>query len=421
METIYDTLSCKFRTPIADIKSRFNTLQILNESQYKNSRTILRFRCILCTTEFDRKVCILKRGHACPVCSARKIGKSLKTTQVFGASCDVRKQMWIEKCQQMHPGLFIYDKVEYTNKCTKVVLGCVKCDNDFEILPSQLSVARNRKIVGCPSCNCKQRGRDRSLPKEEIIERIKLKWSVVDWKNATSIGHSILVSCNECGYNTLGCIGNLIKNYGCMQCYNKRRGDTLRFTNKEIIDRFIEKWGELYTYNKVQYTNIFTSITVTCKIHGDFATIPHDHERGIGCPECKTTSEIRVFGILKELFPDVIYQYKIESCKKVRYLPFDYYIPSQSLIIELDGNQHFKHIPMWKNNVNQQIERDVYKMKIAHENGIRVLRIYQPDVYRKSDKWIADTILENINNCTDKYIFISSNDTIYNTHKQKLG
>lgn len=45
-------------------------------------------------------------------------------------------------------------------------------------------------------------------------------------------------------------------------------------------------WGDLYEYSKTRYTKSSEKIIVTCKIHGDFETIPTNFTKGHGCRDC---------------------------------------------------------------------------------------------------------------------------------------
>jgi very-short-patch-repair endonuclease len=88
---------------------------------------------------------------------------------------------------------------------------------------------------------------------------------------------------------------------------------------------------------------------------------------------------------LKEIFPKVIHQAKFNWCKHTTFLPFDFYIPSNNLIIELDGRQHHIQVSNWDNPFKTQI-KDAYKERMARQNGYTVLRLLQEDVlYDKTD------------------------------------
>lgn len=55
-------------------------------------------------------------------------------------------------------------------------------------------------------------------------------------------------------------------------------------------DSFIEKANSIfngkYSYEKVNYVDYKTEVTITCPIHGDFKQRPSNHLKGHGCPNC---------------------------------------------------------------------------------------------------------------------------------------
>lgn len=75
-------------------------------------------------------------------------------------------------------------------------------------------------------------------------------------------------------------------------------------------------------------------------------------------------------------------------------LPFDFVLEKDNIIIELDGEQHFKQVSNWKDPLVQQ-ETDKYKMKCANDNNFSVIRILQDDVYHDKFDWL-DELITNI-------------------------
>ena len=115
---------------------------------------------------------------------------------------------------------------------------------------------------------------------------------------------------------------------------------------------------------------------------------------GNWCPHCVNKTE----QMFQCWFKDN-YEYKLESQKRFKWckntdtnrdLPFDFCIPDLKLIIEIDGEQHFKQVWNWKAPELQQ-ERDVYKMNLALEKGYTIIRIYQPDIYSNKNNWDKET------------------------------
>lgn len=53
-----------------------------------------------------------------------------------------------------------------------------------------------------------------------------------------------------------------------------------------FITKAKEKYGNKYSYKKVNYEDSKTKIIVTCKKHGDFSVKPANFLYGSGCPKC---------------------------------------------------------------------------------------------------------------------------------------
>jgi hypothetical protein len=139
----------------------------------------------------------------------------------------------------------------------------------------------------------------------------------------------------------------------------------------------------------------FTCDEPDCK--HDFETSLAHVNNGRWCPLCNNKTEKKLLKFLQVRYPDkVIYQPKYEWCKNLdtnRFLPFDFEVLG-SIIIELDGAQHFKQISNWVSPEKQQ-ERDVYKMDQAVINDKHLIRILQEDVYKDRNNW-EDKLLQEI-------------------------
>jgi very-short-patch-repair endonuclease len=93
---------------------------------------------------------------------------------------------------------------------------------------------------------------------------------------------------------------------------------------------------------------------------------------------------------LKSIHPNTIHQFKVNWCRSQssnRYLPYDFCIPELRIIIELDGDQHFKKIEYWGSDPDKVRANDLYKEKCAISNGYHVIRLLQEDVWRDKYDW----------------------------------
>lgn len=122
--------------------------------------------------------------------------------------------------------------------------------------------------------------------------------------------------------------------------------------------------------------------------------------KGVWCSFCVNKTEQILFDKLFEKYNTLKQQYKVDWCKNIKYLPFDFIIEERKIIIELDGKQHFEQIGNWQTpEKTRQI--DLFKMKCANENGFSVIRILQKDVYKNKYDWKSE-LCENIEKITNE-------------------
>lgn len=156
-----------------------------------------------------------------------------------------------------------------------------------------------------------------------------------------------------------------------------------------------------------------------CENKHSFEGALNNISQGKWCPICKNKTEHKLYDILIESYPALLAQFKTKWCKNEetdKYLPFDFCIEELKLIIELDGEQHFKQISNWQSPEDTQ-ECDIYKMKKAIENGYSVIRLLQEDVYKDKNNW-----KENLLAAIKKYdeptcIFLSNDVDKYINHQ----
>lgn len=142
------------------------------------------------------------------------------------------------------------------------------------------------------------------------------------------------------------------------------------------------------------------------------------------CPFCKNKTEDKLRKFITENYSECIYQYKPKWCKSYitnKYLPFDFFIPSLNIIIELDGEQHFRQVLNWNNDPNHIQSKDLYKMKLAYDNGISVIRIPFKNIYHENLFLIyQEKLLEILSgiteNSTPQIIYLCDDDK-YNHFK----
>lgn len=92
------------------------------------------------------------------------------------------------------------------------------------------------------------------------------------------------------------------------------------------FDIFLKKanntHNNFYSYDKVNYINARTKITITCPVHGDFEQLPYNHLLGKGCNKCSVDRNKNTFtkSISEFIIQSDIIHRKFYDYSKVNYV-----------------------------------------------------------------------------------------------------
>ena len=178
--------------------------------------------------------------------------------------------------------------------------------------------------------------------------------------------------CKYCGHS------ELCNNDQCLMCYNNS------FASSKFSRYFSIKNGvsprQLFKCSPTKYSFI-------CEKEHEYTNTLNHSSDNRGCPYCVNKTEGKMYEILsKRIHKTINKQSRFEWCKGKTgiSLPFDFSV--DNIIIELDGDQHFKQVGNWQ-DPQDTYDRDIYKMKCANNNGYSMIRIYQDDVWRDRIDW----------------------------------
>lgn len=313
-----------------------------------------------------------------------------------------KTNLFITKAIKIHNDKYDYSKVNYINAKTKIIITC-KSHGDFQQTPSN----------HLSKFNCQKCANNLKLNTIQFIERAKeIHGDKYDYTKANYINANtqIIIICKDHGeFNQIPDF-HINRKCGCPKCSNNVKLNLLEF-----IEKSKQIHGNKYDYSQVNYVNNYTSIVLICKKHGEFIQKPFVHLNH-GCPSCINKTEFKFFTKVQELYPTIRRQYKVEWCKNKLCLPFDFAIEELKIIIELDGEQHFKQISNWT-SPKIQIEKDKYKINCANNNGFSVIRLLQNDVLKDKINWIEElkiTISKIVNEGKIQNIFICKNNEYVN-------
>ena len=330
---------------------------------YRNSKTPVTIICHKHGNEFQQEAGSHLAGRGCPICANEIIGLK-RRTPLFD---------FIDKANQTHNHRYSYNKSEYKNSGTKLIVTCPK-HGDFLVTPAN----HVHNGSGCPICF----GTKKLTTQEFIDKAKKIHGDRYDYSlsNYLSSEKPIEIICKLHG-PFLQMAYNHLKGDNCPKCAGNQQSDTEEFIKKAKLVH-----GNRFNYDKVDYVKNKIPVVITCpkENHGDFIMKPNSHLGGSGCPIC---SESRGEKFLSLLFNYLQIQFtrqkKFVDCvnlskgKKCRQLPFDFYLPEYNTVVEYDGIQHFKEVGFWggTKSLETQKVRDEIKNKYCLDNGIKIIRI----------------------------------------------
>lgn len=177
------------------------------------------------------------------------------------------------------------------------------------------------------------------------------------------------------------------KKQGCPICEkeakairNKNRGLTI----SEFVKRANTIHSNKYDYSNSVYNGSDKPITIACVDHGEFIVGRAEKHLlvGQGCPSCNvgSTGEELIKRLLDK--HNIVYeaQKKFDDCRSPitnRKLSFDFYLPNYNMLIEFDGEHHFKPVKLFHtgDKFDRFIMYDTIKTTYALQQNMLFLRI----------------------------------------------
>ena len=184
---------------------------------------------------------------------------------------------------EVHGSKYNYSKFVYSSNLKKGIIICHK-HGEFLLAPGRHIYRK----TGCPKCSNNSRINIEELLKEyNEVHNNKYDYSLFKYNGSSG---KVKIICPTHGVFEQSSYSH--KKIGCPKCSGRAR-----LTSKEFISRSKKVFHDTYQYKKAKYVNQKTKIVITCKVHGDFSMLPHNHFRlKQGCPKCKgynkTTNQI---------------------------------------------------------------------------------------------------------------------------------
>lgn len=367
------------------------------------------FHCLTCSHDYEQTPSSKTRGHGCPYCSKQKLCGIKECSFCLSKSCDVYSNIWSMK-NKIEPY-----KVSISNG-KKYWFFCDKCHHHYEHIPASKTSGRGcfycsgRNICGNVDCvYCLKKS---CLMYEEIWSS---KNELPPVKICKSTDKKYWFNCKKCLHDYKQSPANKTKGAGCPYCssYTLCKIKECLYCLPKSCNKYSDIWSSknyLEPY-KVSISNGERFLFDCSECGNEYSQRPAEKTSGNGCPFCKNKTERKVSYFLKDNQVKFKSQFKI-----IKNRSYDFFLEDYKLIIEIDGDQHFRQVSNWESPL-ENLEKDIQKMNKAIENGYSILRIYQPDIWFDKIEW-KECITNNLYIREKPDITcISSDSEIYNKHK----
>jgi very-short-patch-repair endonuclease len=380
---------------------------LLPEMVSISSKNKIWFNCLNCSHEYEQSPAKKTLGSGCPYCANKSRCGGCEIC--LKKSCFRYKYNWSDKNKQK------CEKIALQNN-KKFWFNCDICSHEYEQSPLNKTSGR-----GCPYCSNKLRCGKCQICLKNSCFIYKDEWSCKNKEKceyvAISSHKKFIFNCLKCSHEYHQKPNSKTSGKGCPYCSNQKRCGDCDICLKNSCFIYKKIWSDK---NKEKYEDVAISshkkfIFNCLKCSHEYEQTPNSKtNNGQGCPHCVNKTELKVADFLKQQSIKFISQFKINrKC-------YDFYLPDFNLILEIDGDQHFKQVSNWESH-EQNMNNDIEKMKTGLAKSMSFLRIYQPDIWGDKIDW-KTVILKNLYKRTLPDItYVSSKTDIYDSHNFFFG
>jgi len=366
---------------------------IVPRKVFRNSSKKFIFICD-CFHYFETTLCSITTHKGwCPYCAGQKLCGNCDICNKKSFAGHEKAAFWSIENKINPNTIFKSSKQKYLFNCK---CGHLIFKSPYDIFRDiWCSYCTNQLLCGnCEQCNTK------SFINHEKAQYLRDKDTLEINKIFKGSDKKLWFICNVCNHNFESSVGEVVRGAWCPYCANLKLCNIDSECNICFEKTFAKHekskyWSDKNVLKPKQVLKFTHKLYIfNCNKGHEFSQSCASVCRGKWCPFCVNKTETKLYEALTKYYPSLIKQYRVKWCKNNktnRCYPFDFIIPELNIIIELDGRQHFIKVHKWGNPEDIQ-KTDKYKMKIANENNISVIRILQEDVFYNTYNWIEELL-----------------------------
>lgn len=256
------------------------------------------------------------------------------------------------------------------------------CGNIISIIPNSFISSGSK----CPICSLEKRGKDQRKTQKEFEEW--LPEGVINMEKYEGMYKEITFHCFFCDStykvkpSNLRGRGRDVESVRCSRCSNRYNR-----TIKEVEDEIRIKTNGKYSLVSKKYKNANTPIEVKHHECGKtYKVAMHNFRKGRRCPHCNLSiGEQLIINILQK--NEILYegQKTFKDLRKINNLSYDFYLPEYNVLVEYQGEQHFKPVKHFGGQKSFEVQKEIDNIKrnYAYDNGYNLIEI--PYTLRKQE------------------------------------
>jgi hypothetical protein len=297
----------------------------------------------------------------CPYCIGRN-----KTTESFRA-----------ELFNLNPNIRV--RGEYINAATSIECECLIDGTIWSPTPNALLCGQ-----GCPECGRIASNLHSTKSNDMFVTQLyNMNPDILPLQEYVQSKIPIWVMCKKCGHKWQSTPDSLLHGSGCLECLKQELHDTQAKSNEKFLEELAKANPMLRPLDP--YYNDHTKIRVECLIHHYiWPAAPNKIlRRHTGCPKCSMyTNEQKIAQYFSGRNEDIEPQKRYDDCRDKNPLPFDIYVSKYNLLIEYQGEQHYKPIRRGSMTEDEALEQlritqyhDKIKLEYCVKNNIPLVRV----------------------------------------------
>ena len=296
-----------------------NNFYLYHKVIYKNRNSLIIIVCPI-HGEFEQLAFNHLNGEGCNDCAniSRSVKQQLGKPEFVRRSLIIHKPIWNERFPEEKLDIYNYDKTEYKNYITKVIITCIY-HGDFEQFPRD-----HLRKCGCQICGKISSIKNQTKDEKDFIEECDKKhnnfydYSQTVYENSKSM---IDIICPDHGLFNQRASAHLNQGQGCPSCTWYRTEEISRTILEELMEIYFPKkrpkwlFGlELDCYNE----NLKLAVEINGLQHYQFVPFFHESKKDFDYQLFRDQEKIRLCEEKKICLIIIPHTYTYKNPNKLR-------------------------------------------------------------------------------------------------------